>query len=172
MQGIDESARSRADLESNLNRRTRPVVRLAAKAALVLVVLTMVLGPVGCGKPVVEFFPVLAETAQGYPLSSARGRLVVEGGCLRLRSLLPAFGFFFGPSQLLIWPNAYTTRIDGQSTLVLDGKGTVVARVGQIIYVGGGQITREAAATSIEGNLPDSCHGPYWMVNPHWPGRD
>ena len=92
------------------------------------------------------------------------GKLELDNGCLRM------------DKYLLIWPHGFSLRTEGEEILVIDDGGQVVARVGDKITVGGGEITdssfnvpgktaKEFIEESIIGQpLPDDCTGPYWIV--------
>ena len=85
------------------------------------------------------------------------GKLVLDNGCLRV------------DKYLLIWPHGFSLRTEGEEILVIDSNGQVVARVGDIINVGGGEVTAEGAREFIGKSftvqpLPDNCTGPYFFV--------
>ena len=84
------------------------------------------------------------------------GKLVLDNGCLRV------------DKYLIIWPHGFSLRTEGEEIQVIDSNGQVVARVGDEIYVGGGELPAEEARfieESITGQpLPDNCTGPYWIV--------
>jgi hypothetical protein len=119
----------------------------------------------GCSSPHVGIFPTLSNPKIPYPQSSARGRLIIDDGCIRLRSLLPTYGFMIGSSMLLIWPHGYTTNVVNGKVAILNDKCEIVAWVGMTIYIGGGNISQEVVDANVENPLPDKYHGPYWMVS-------
>lgn len=82
---------------------------------------------------------------------STIGELVVDGrGCLRVRTSEEA------PDWLLWWPSEYTMSTEGGEVRILDGKGRIAARVGDVIEVSG-------AAASLDAT--EECgRGPYWAV--------
>ena len=114
----------------------------------------------------VAYFPTLKEAPQtGYTLQLSRGRLVVESGCIRLRSPLPTYGFFFGPSRMIVWPYGYSVCVEGNRMVIRNEKGEAVARVGDFVRVGGGAISRQTAELVVSRPLPEKCHGPYYVVS-------
>jgi len=84
------------------------------------------------------------------------GELLEEHGCLRVGEA--------DQSQLVIWPYDHTvTAAEDGRLQVSDGSGSVVARVGDIVRLGGGQVPTAEDATPIE--IPDRCGGPYWIAS-------
>ena len=86
----------------------------------------------------------------------ARGDLVLTEGCLRIGS---AHG------NLLMWTADFTLRSQGGVLEVLDGTGQVVARVGEEVRMGGGEVSYVGhLGEYVELQLPPGCPGPYWIV--------
>jgi hypothetical protein len=78
------------------------------------------------------FFPQ-TKGAGGTPDAASGGRLIVDDkGCLRVK--------WRGGSEVPVWPSSYELRTKGEEVEILNGKGRVVARVGQEVATGGGQI--------------------------------
>jgi len=97
------------------------------------------------------------------------GELVVEKGCLRLRHEDGSRG------DLPVWPPGWELSIEGREVRVLDGTGRVVVQVGDVVRMGGGQITRAGTGGGYERlrrelGVPEGCPGPIWMVG-EWLGR-
>jgi hypothetical protein len=92
--------------------------------------------------------------AEGYResmLALATGTLVLEGECLRLEK-----------GAVPIWPPEFTLRTEGDQVLVIDGGGSVAARVGEEVCLGGG-----GSAISDEWvlqQIPAACRGEYFIV--------
>ena len=87
-----------------------------------------------------------------------KGRLELNNGCLRV------------DKYLIIWPHGFSLRTKGEEIQVIDSNDQVVARVGEKITIGGGEIPGEGAKELIEESivdqpLPDNCTGPYWIVS-------
>lgn len=85
------------------------------------------------------------------------GELEKVDGCLRVRSE----GYDAG--ILVIWPYDHTVTVDAQGVPeVRDASGAVVARVGEVVRMGGGEshVLDAAVATTI----PVACPGPYWIA--------
>lgn len=106
------------------------------------------------------FFPVLSEPNSIYPSNLARGRLVLDDNCLRLKPL-----YFFGRGVLLIWPYGYSLKTEDNTIRVTDSDGLMVARVGDWIKVGGGEIPVEIVEKYLGKPLPENYPGPYWIVS-------
>jgi hypothetical protein len=84
------------------------------------------------------------------------GELIEENGCLRVGEP--------DESHLVIWPYDHTVTAAEDGTLeVRDGSGQVVARVGDVVRLGGGQVPKAEDATPIE--IPDRCGAPYWIAS-------
>ena len=86
------------------------------------------------------------------------GDLVLVDGCLRVNSI------YGEVSYLLIWPPEFTLRAEDDESQVLDGDGQVMARVGQEVYVGGGEGSAASMPGCVREQLPAACTGPYWIV--------
>jgi len=90
------------------------------------------------------------------------GKLVLRDGCLR------ADPPNAGDSHLLIWPPEFTLVVRGQAIEVLDDRKEVVGRVGEYIYMGGGEGGSEdpqiTALTAVSSGLTRGCRRPYWIV--------
>jgi hypothetical protein len=105
------------------------------------------------------FFPVLNEPESIYPNALARGRLVLDHNCLRLKRF-----YFFGKGSLLIWPYGYSVETQNKKISVVDNNGEVIARVGDWLKVGGGEIPKEIVEKYIGKPLSDNYTGPYWLA--------
>lgn len=106
------------------------------------------------------FFPV-QKAGLGRMEALLEGKLVLDNGCLRVK--------YFDDNYLLIWPYGFSLRTKGKEIQVVDSDGQVVARVGDKITVGGGEVPGEGVKEFIEESitgqpLPDNCTGPYWIV--------
>lgn len=111
------------------------------------------------------FFPKQEPTDALFPSAAARGTLVMdEEGCLRRKHRSDERG------DLLIWPHGYSLRTEGGEIQILDGKGQVLAQVGDRIEVGGGYVPRsleglKSVSERLQRKLPERCPGPYWLVS-------
>jgi hypothetical protein len=86
------------------------------------------------------------------------GQLVLVDGCLRLESI------YGDTSYLPVWPPEFALRSEDEEIQVLDGTGQVVARVGEEIFMGGGEGSASVMAKCVRQQLPVTCTGPYWIV--------
>ena len=116
--------------------------------------------------PPAPFFPVQKEPDPSniYPEALAEGKLVLDNSYLRLK---PSWGKgdVWGKGELLIWRYGYSLRIEGKEIQIIDNDGQLVARVGDKIKVGGGEVPVEIVEKYIGQQLPDDCTGPYWLVS-------
>jgi hypothetical protein len=86
------------------------------------------------------------------------GDFVLEGGCLWVESL------YHDGRYLPIWPPEFLVEIDDGMPVLLDGDGVVVGRVGEEIYMGGGEASERAMLECVRAQMPTACGGPYWVV--------
>lgn len=104
---------------------------------------------------------------QAYMTAAARDKLVVDKqGCLRLEK----------GGELPVWPHAYALVVRSGELTILDGDGEAVARVGDVVSMGGGQVTAQDGPPGKskqvfekrrrELGIPDRCRGILWMVGP------
>lgn len=83
------------------------------------------------------------------------GELVKENGCLRVGDE--------NMSHLIVWPYDHTVTAAADGTLhIRDDSGAVVARVGDGVRMGGGEVPSVESLTATE--IPDRCGGPYWLA--------
>ncbi len=93
----------------------------------------------------------------------AVGRLVVDDvGCLRLKDDRAG-----GRGDLIVWPPGYSMTVEDGEIQIVRGDGQTVARVGDRVEMGGGQITptsgsREAYEEKLK--ISEKCMGPLWIV--------
>ncbi|CAN5598946.1 hypothetical protein BH24ACT21_BH24ACT21_09100 [soil metagenome] len=93
----------------------------------------------------------------------AVGRLVVDDvGCLRLKDDRAG-----SRGDLIVWPPGHSMRVEDGEIQIVRGDGQTVARVGDKMELGGGQITptsgsREAYEEKLK--ISEKCMGPLWIV--------
>jgi hypothetical protein len=90
-----------------------------------------------------------------FMMAGYRGELVLDDeGCLRVEG--PGHG-----SIVPIWPSGYEPDAMGEEVRILNRSGRIAARVGEEVYMSGGEIGR-----SLEGRreLEERCPGTYWIV--------
>ena len=101
------------------------------------------------------------------PMTAAgRGKLVVDRkGCFRMRTPGEKLGL------LLIWPSRFQLETGGGSIRILNGRGQVVAKPGDNLRIGGGEVDAPSSgltsneALGRESNVPKECRrGTYWVV--------
>ncbi len=88
------------------------------------------------------------------------GQLVLSEKCLVIQ------GEEARSAHTAIWPSGFSLAVQGESVRVLNGDREIVARVGDTIRVGGGEIPQlspEAFEANFSGS-PTGCAAPYWVV--------
>jgi hypothetical protein len=112
----------------------------------------------------VAFFPVqkLGYEALAYPAALATGKLILENGYLRLQ-----LDGYPSPveSPLIIWPPSSEPQIQDNNIQVVR-EGRTIARVGEILNIGGGQVPQEIVTKYTGQALPANCPGPFWLAAP------
>ncbi len=95
-----------------------------------------------------------------------RAELEVDGeGCLR-------FGSIGGPvGYLPVWPPGYSLKTEGDDVRVLDERGGLVARAGDKVEAGGGEIGKSGTAGGYQElrrrlDVPEKCTGIFWIITP------
>jgi len=91
------------------------------------------------------------------------GKLVKVDGCLRVIEDVS------GTSYLLVWPpEQHVVSVEKDAVQIIDrlkGGKRVVWHIGQIVRLGGGEVTSgENLDERGRQNLPANCPGPYWIV--------
>ena len=92
----------------------------------------------------------------------ARGKVVVDdAGCIRLESGRAYDG------DLIVWPPGYSMWTEGGEILIIKEDGGTLARVGDRVEFGGGQISSPSGARELYEKhleIPEKCTGPLWVV--------
>ena len=83
------------------------------------------------------------------------GELRLIDGCLRVGS---------GAGHLLVWPPGFSLSTENDGIEILSGAGQVVARVGEEIRMGGGEVPFIDGAARTRLKIPADCPGRYWIV--------
>lgn len=86
------------------------------------------------------------------------GDLVLSEGCLRIESL------YGNESYIPVWPPEFTVVLENNIPVILDGDGQLVGRVGEEIYMGGGEAYESALPACVHQQMPPTCSGKYWIV--------
>ncbi|MDW7727590.1 MAG: hypothetical protein SCH70_10885 [Candidatus Methanoperedens sp.] len=110
------------------------------------------------------FFPTQKNYTELSMLALLEGKLLLEDGCLRVDDNYNSY--------LPVWPYGFSLNTDGDVvTEVIDATGHPVARVGDKIKLGGGEIPHEYIV-QYSAELPsDRCSGPYWIVGEVIPNK-
>jgi hypothetical protein len=133
--------------------------RLILVVLLLLILLTIPLVSCSISKTDV-FFPTQKESGLAQMELLARGWLVYQDGCLRVKPF-----FYFGKSELIIWPYGYGYEVAGREVRVLNRDGKVVARSGHWIRYGGGPAANMDIVKIYMGETidEDKYPGPYFL---------
>jgi hypothetical protein len=122
-------------------------------ALLILIVLTAL--SVSCNTDSdesVDYFPQLKTQSEVYMTAALTGELVLEDGYLHVGE------------DLIIWQPDYFLNSNDGTIEILDREGKVVGRVGEEIYMGGGEIKSiEFINSLIKEPLPQGIDGPFWL---------
>jgi hypothetical protein len=97
-------------------------------------------------------FPQLKMRSGSVMEAELFGELTLEDGYLRV------------DGTLIIWQPDYFVHNNEGTIEILDRNGEVVARVGEEVYMGGGEISSMGFINSlIKEPLPQDCEGPFWL---------
>lgn len=98
-------------------------------------------------------FPQLKMRSGSFMESLVTGELVLEDCYLRV------------DQELIIWQPDYFVNNNDGTIEILDRNGEVVARVGEEVYMGGGEIKSiDYINKLLKEPLPQDCEGPYWLM--------
>jgi hypothetical protein len=100
------------------------------------------------------YFQVQKEPAEEIHLMLIQGELVLDNN-----------GYLRVSGGLILWPYGYSLKIEGKEVWIIDDKGQAVARVGDRVKMGGGEIPKWAEE-KIGSPLPEGAEGPYLLVGP------
>ena len=104
-------------------------------------------------------FPQLRTRSATFMEALLVGKLIVKDGCLRVSASEGDRG------HLIIWQPDYFLNSNEGVTEILDRNGQVVARVGEEIRIGGGEVPlAEDLQQQLREPLPEQCEGPYWLM--------
>ncbi|MDC0674543.1 hypothetical protein [Nannocystis radixulma] len=103
--------------------------------------------------------PELREASDAFMEALLSGTLIEQSGCLRVSPDGKQ------PGHLLIWQPGYTARRTGDRLEIVDSTGKVVARVGEPLRTGGGQVSLdEPLRKALKTPMDAACVGPYWLM--------
>ncbi|MCH2506600.1 MAG: hypothetical protein MK125_13760 [Dehalococcoidia bacterium] len=89
-------------------------------------------------------------------LAAANVELVLDEGCLRMGS---------ADGHLIVWPPGFSLATEDDGVQILNKTGLIVARVGEKVRMGGGQVRSfRHTGDYVLRHLPPSCPEPYWGV--------
>jgi hypothetical protein len=88
-----------------------------------------------------------------------RGTLVLADNCIRVDE------DDSDESYLLIWPPDFNITIENGTIEILNGDGEIVAHIGDMIHIGGGEIPLLSMLDkSVQEQVPPQCSARYWIV--------
>lgn len=99
------------------------------------------------------YFPVQKEPQTSFLLALLPpGKLVADNGYLRVKG------------YLIIWPYGYSLKAEKNEIWVVNDKGQPVARVGDEVRFGGGELPAYFVPQKIAQELPIGIEGPFWEL--------
>jgi hypothetical protein len=147
--------------------RTERAARTLAAALTLAAVSLAACGadpPTGGGEttaPARVFFPQQPPGGESM-MAETSGELVLDDeGCLRVKATPK------DPGATPVWPADYELDANGDEIRVLDEEGRVAAKVGEEVYMGGGEIPKGQVTLTDEQMLRElfeRCPGEYWIV--------
>lgn len=96
-------------------------------------------------------FPQLKTASASYMQALLTGKLTLKDGYLRVHD------------ELIIWQPDYFVHNNEGTIEILDRDGKVVGRVGEEIYMGGGEIPMPPEDKFLKEPLPPDIEGPFWL---------
>ncbi len=87
------------------------------------------------------------------------GELILDGDCLRVGRPNPIYRNQ-NPNLVVVWPAGFTPHIEDGVVHIRNGAGRTIARVGDKIYMGGGETWFKPKGTD-----SDRCPGKYWIAH-------
>jgi hypothetical protein len=109
--------------------------------------------------PVDIYFPKLRAQSSMYMTALMIGTLVEEDGCLRVNSQ------WGGEKPLIIWQTNYFLNDNNGTIEILDPNGTVLAREGEAISLGGGGVPGGLELEcQLRKPIPAQCQGSYFLM--------
>jgi hypothetical protein len=110
-----------------------------------------------------DHFPRQKHTVGGLE-ALMTGELVLENGCLRVK-VSSSYAPTDETSVLIIWDLRFSTRTeDGVVQLIDSQTENVLAKVGDVVQMGGGYVPTPTYLGLVN-PLPDDCPGPYWLIS-------
>lgn len=105
------------------------------------------------------FLPQLRTRSSTFMQALLQGKLTAKEGCLRVSSSNEEAGI------LIIWQPDYFLNKNGDNIEILNRDGQVVARVGEEISIGGGEVPLAGELErQLRESIPSQCKGPYWLM--------
>jgi hypothetical protein len=107
----------------------------------------------------IPVLPELREASDAFMEALLSGTLIEQSGCLRVSPDGKQ------PGHLLIWQPGYTVRRAGDRLEIVDSTDKVVARVGEPLRTGGGEVPlTDSLRKQLKAPLDAACVGPYWIM--------
>jgi hypothetical protein len=138
---------------------------MGVKTIGITLVLTGMLVWNGCAPrtapPPLTYFPIQNQSFTVYPALGIEGILILENGILRISPVDNTDN----TSHLPIWPIGFSWRAEDGIITVINNKNEAVARVGDKIGVGGGNVALWVVDRYTFPPVPKDCPGPYWLAS-------
>lgn len=99
-----------------------------------------------------------ARLEQGRMAALLSGSFVNDTNCLRVNTDIG------GTSYLIAWPPDVSLHVENNLVEIRNGDGQVVAREGERVRFGGGEVQGSRLAGLLRKPLSNQCPGPYWLV--------
>jgi hypothetical protein len=124
---------------------------------LLLVLFSIILVSCQAASAPDPFFPQQRDAHPNNMTAFLTGNLILINDCLRVRDTT-------NTSYLLIWPHGFSLNKKDNPMQLYDDKGQAVARVGDTLKIGGGEMRLEYVSNLVLQPVPANCSGPYWIV--------
>jgi hypothetical protein len=105
-----------------------------------------------CSSQTTLYFPVQKEPQTTVLIALLSGQLVSEDGYLKVKD------------ELIIWPYGYSMKQDKNEIWIYNEKSQMVFKAGDVIQIGGGEVSISTAEEKIGKQLPTDIEGPFWLA--------
>ena len=86
------------------------------------------------------------------------GELILDGDCLRVGRMNDRYA-----DPAIVWPAGFTPHIEDGVVQVRDGAGRTIARVGDELYMGGGEVSASFVSELYYPGKSEKCPGKFWI---------
>jgi hypothetical protein len=154
------------EVKKNIRRVFGPRISIAG-ILIILSLAAFISGALtGCvsknNPPKIAYFPIQKEPQTQLLLASIEGNLNLVDGNLRV---VYKFLLWQRSSYSIIWPYGYSWVSQDNAILVLDKTGKTVAKVGDYVKCGGGNISPDVVKIYTGQEPPPGTKGPFWLLS-------